>query len=67
VDVLDLPKLAEVFTNDPDFEVRFFKSLALLLSQRPGLYLDALSKATSWYYFNLSTRRKEETEERSGQ
>ena len=47
VDVLDLPKLAEVFTNHPHLEARFFKSLALLLSQRLRSTSMQLSKAAS--------------------
>ena len=34
VDVLDLQILGEMFSNFPHLEARFFKSLALLLSQR---------------------------------
>jgi CRP-like cAMP-binding protein len=47
VDVLDLPKLAEVFTNHPHLEARFFKSLALLLSQRLRSASMQLSKVAS--------------------
>src|SRR5262244_1638590 len=34
VDALDLPALAEVFNHHPHLEARFYRSLALLLSQR---------------------------------
>ncbi len=47
VDVLDLPKLTEVFTNHPHLEARFFKSLALLLSQRLRATSMQLSKAAT--------------------
>ncbi len=47
VDVLDLPKLTEVFTNHPHLEARFFKSLALLLSQRLRVTSMQLSKAAT--------------------
>ena len=47
VDVLDLPKLTEIFTNHPHLEARFFKSLALLLSQRLRATSMQLSKAAT--------------------
>src|SRR5260370_1465979 len=47
VDVLDLPKLTKVFTNHPHLEARFFKSLALLLSQRLRVTSMQLSKAAT--------------------
>lgn len=47
VDVLDLPKISEVFTHHPHLEARFFKSLALLLSQRLRSTSMQLSKAAS--------------------
>jgi extracellular factor (EF) 3-hydroxypalmitic acid methyl ester biosynthesis protein len=44
VDVLDLGVLGELFTNFPHLEARFFKSLALLLSQRLRSTLARMSK-----------------------
>jgi CRP-like cAMP-binding protein len=44
VDVLDLSVLGELFSNFPHLEARFFKSLALLLSQRLRSTLARMSK-----------------------
>jgi CRP-like cAMP-binding protein len=46
VDVLDLMVLGELFSNFPHLEARFFKSLALLLSQRLRSTLGRMSKTT---------------------
>jgi CRP-like cAMP-binding protein len=45
VDVLDLAVLGELFSNFPHLEARFFKSLALLLSQRLRSTLGRMSKS----------------------
>ena len=47
VDALDLPALAEVFNHHPHLEARFYKSLALLLSQRLRSTSMQLSKAAA--------------------
>ena len=47
LDVLDLPALAEVFTHHPHLEARFYRSLALLLSQRLRATSMQLSKVAS--------------------
>ena len=47
VDVLDLTALTEVFTHHPHLEARFYRSLALLLSQRLRSTSLQLSKATA--------------------
>src|SRR5215472_2752811 len=46
VDVIELPAVHEVFTQHPHLEARFYKSLALLLSQRLRWTSTQLSKAT---------------------
>src|SRR5262249_52273429 len=46
VDVLDLTVLGELFSNFPHLEARFFKSLALLLSQRLRSTLGRMSKTS---------------------
>ena len=43
VDVLDLQILGEMFSNFPHLEARFFKSVALLLSQRLRSTLSRMS------------------------
>lgn len=47
VDVIELPGIHEVFTQHPHLEARFYKSLALLLSQRLRWTSTQLSKATA--------------------
>jgi CRP/FNR family transcriptional regulator, cyclic AMP receptor protein len=47
VDVLELPALTEVFTHHPHLEARFYRSLALLLSQRLRSTSLQLSKAAT--------------------
>jgi CRP-like cAMP-binding protein len=47
VDVLDLPQVTEIFTHYPHLETRFYKSLAVLLSQRMRSTLKQLSKPVS--------------------
>ncbi len=45
--VLDLIKISETFVHHPHLEARFYKSLALLLSQRLRSTSGQLSKASS--------------------
>ena len=47
VDVIELPGIHEAFTQHPHLEARFYKSLALLLSQRLRWTSTQLSKATA--------------------
>jgi len=47
VDALDFPALTEVFNHHPHLEARFYKSLALLLSQRLRSTSMQLSKAAA--------------------
>ena len=47
VEVLDLPKLTEIFSHHPHLEARFYKSLTFLLSRRLRATSMQLSKATS--------------------
>jgi CRP-like cAMP-binding protein len=47
VDVLDLAVLGEIFVHFPHLEARFFKSLALLLSQRLRSTLGRISQTAS--------------------
>jgi CRP-like cAMP-binding protein len=44
VDVLDLTQVTEIFAHYPHLETRFYKSLAVLLSQRMRSTLKQLSK-----------------------
>src|SRR5262245_24771991 len=46
-DVIELPGIHEVFIQHPHLEARFYKSLALLLSQRLRWTSAQLSKATA--------------------
>jgi len=46
VDVLDLPQIKEIFAHYPHLETRFYKSLAVLLSQRMRATLKQFSKPT---------------------
>jgi CRP-like cAMP-binding protein len=47
VDVLDLAVLGEIFVHFPHLEARFFKSLALLLSQRLRSTLGRISQTAT--------------------
>jgi CRP-like cAMP-binding protein len=47
LDALDLPKVTEIFTHYPHLETRFYKSLAVLLSQRMRSTLKQLARPTS--------------------
>ena len=47
VDVMELARIQEVFTQHPHLEARFYKSLALMLSQRLRWTSAQLAKATA--------------------